>query len=363
MATTWKAAVALAALGLTSTAFAQNAATVIANASKNMGVEGLSSITYYGSGANYNFGQYNNANYPWPRVNVNDYRRTIDFTKPALLSTGVTFAVPVTGGPAAQAPFTQNISSTNPAWAQQLEIWVSPWGFLKGAQQYNATARRRTVDGEQLTELSLGIAGEVAGRPPLSRRRLHQPRQPRHARRHVAREPVFGDMLVVDEYSRLPRQLRPQVSGRDRAEARRLADVRRADPRRPRESGQSDGADDAAAARRPAPAARRPEARPRPRPPRLGTARERRLSHHRRLHRARRRVRRSHPDLRAGGPERGARASDHRRSEARDPEQADPLRRAVAPSLRPHERHRRRRRRRHHDRDARGERGVLRERA
>jgi len=139
MATTWKAAVALAAFGMTSAAWAQNAATVIANASKNMGAEGLSSITYYGSGANYNLGQSNNANYPWPRVNVNDYRRTIDFTKPALLSTGVTFAVPVTGGPAAPAPFTQNISSTNPAWAQQLEIWVSPWGFLMGAQQNNAS--------------------------------------------------------------------------------------------------------------------------------------------------------------------------------------------------------------------------------
>ena len=83
MATTWKAAVALAAVGVTSTAFAQNAATVIANASRAWASNGLSSITYYGSGANYNLGQNNNANYPWPRVNVNDYRRTIDFTKPA----------------------------------------------------------------------------------------------------------------------------------------------------------------------------------------------------------------------------------------------------------------------------------------
>ena len=145
MAITWKAAVALAALGATSAALAQNAATVIANASKSMGVEGLSSVTYYGSAANYNLGQNNNSNYPWPRVNVNDYRRTIDFTKPALLSTGQTYAVPVTGGAAALAPSTQNIQSTNPAWAQQLEIWVSPWGFLMGAQQYNATARRRAV--------------------------------------------------------------------------------------------------------------------------------------------------------------------------------------------------------------------------
>ena len=80
MASTWKAAVALAALAATSAAVAQNAASVIANASRTMGVEGLNSVTYYGSAANYNLGQNNNANYPWPRVNVNDYRRTIDFT-------------------------------------------------------------------------------------------------------------------------------------------------------------------------------------------------------------------------------------------------------------------------------------------
>ena len=201
MATTWKAAVALAAFGMTSAALAQNAATVIANASKNMGVEGLSSITYYGSGANYNLGQSNNANYPWPRVNVNDYRRTIDFTKPALLSTGVTFAVPVTGGPAAPAPFTQNISSANPAWAQQLEIWVSPWGFLMGAQQNNATARRRTVDGEQLTELAwespvkapggaaYRVVGYVNGDNLVTRVDTW------------LENPVFGDMLVTTEYS------------------------------------------------------------------------------------------------------------------------------------------------------------------
>jgi glyoxylase-like metal-dependent hydrolase (beta-lactamase superfamily II) len=201
MAITWKAAVALAALGATSAALAQNAATVIANASKNMGVEGLSSVTYYGSGANYNLGQNNNANYPWPRVNVNDYRRTIDFTKPALLSTGQTYGVPVTGGAAALAPFTQNISSANPAWAQQLEIWVSPWGFLKGAQQFNATARGRTVDDERVTELAFDapvkapggqayrVVGYVNGDNLVTRVDTW------------IENPVFGDMLVSTEYS------------------------------------------------------------------------------------------------------------------------------------------------------------------
>jgi glyoxylase-like metal-dependent hydrolase (beta-lactamase superfamily II) len=194
---TWKAAVALAALGITSGALAQSPATVISNASKAMGVEGLNSVTYYGSGANYNLGQNNNANYPWPRVNVNDYRRTIDFTKPALLSTGITYAVPVTGGPAAPGQFTQNISSANPAWAQQLEIWVSPWGFLKGAQQFNAKARRRG----EVMELSFESPVKSPGGQPyqvvgyINRDNL------------VVRvdtwveNPVFGDMPVSTEYS------------------------------------------------------------------------------------------------------------------------------------------------------------------
>jgi glyoxylase-like metal-dependent hydrolase (beta-lactamase superfamily II) len=197
MATTWKAAVALAALGATSAALAQNATGVIANASRTMGVEGLSSITYYGSGANYNLGQNNNANYPWPRVNVNDYRRTIDFTSPKLLSTGQTYAVPVTGGPAALQQFTQNISSANPTWAQQLEIWVSPWGFLKGAQQFNARARRRG----ELTELSFDSPVMSPGGEP------YRVVGYINGDNLVVRvdtwleNPVFGDMAISTEYS------------------------------------------------------------------------------------------------------------------------------------------------------------------
>jgi glyoxylase-like metal-dependent hydrolase (beta-lactamase superfamily II) len=154
MKTNWQAAVALAAVGLTSSAFAQNASTVISEASKAMGVDGLSSITYYGSGANFNLGQNNNANYPWPRINLNDYRRTIDFAAPASLATAITVAVPVTGGAAAPTPFTQNITAANQAWAQQLEIWVTPWGFLKGAASTNATVARRSVGGERFNVLT-----------------------------------------------------------------------------------------------------------------------------------------------------------------------------------------------------------------
>src|SRR5580765_3028467 len=104
---------------------------VVANASKMMGVEGLNSIHYYGVAQNGNLGQNNNSNQPWPMAAANDYVRAIDFNQPASRATWQTYAVPVTGGAAALTPGQQNITSQNMAWGQQLEIWITPWGFLK----------------------------------------------------------------------------------------------------------------------------------------------------------------------------------------------------------------------------------------
>jgi glyoxylase-like metal-dependent hydrolase (beta-lactamase superfamily II) len=59
----------------------------------------------------------------------------------------VTFGVPVQGGAPAQNAFNQNITPANTAWAQQLEIWITPWGFLKGAAVNNATVRAQTIGG------------------------------------------------------------------------------------------------------------------------------------------------------------------------------------------------------------------------
>src|SRR6266436_5958637 len=131
----WIAALSLAVVA------AQDAKTVISNASKAMGVEGLNSIHYYGVAQNGNLGQNNNSNQPWPMAGANDYVRTIDFTQPAARATWVNYAVPVTGGVATQTPGQQNITPQNTAWAQQLEIWTTPWGFLKGAAANKAIVR------------------------------------------------------------------------------------------------------------------------------------------------------------------------------------------------------------------------------
>ena len=92
-------------------AAAEDAKGVIAAASKAMGMDNLTSITIYGSGANYNLGQSNNANDQWPRNNLSDYQRSIDFASGTSRATAVTFAAPVTGGPAVQGAFQQNITA------------------------------------------------------------------------------------------------------------------------------------------------------------------------------------------------------------------------------------------------------------
>ena len=134
---------------VTVTGWAQDARTVVANATQAMGLSGVNSLYYYGSGASYSMGQNNNANIPWPQTPLNDWVRAIDFSQPALRSTWSTYAVPVTGGRAALVNAQQNITPATAAWSQQLEIWTTPWGFLKGAAANGATAKRQTVGGKR----------------------------------------------------------------------------------------------------------------------------------------------------------------------------------------------------------------------
>src|SRR5215510_11984575 len=137
--------VALALVGaLIQTVAAQDAKTVISSASRAMGVEGLNSIHYYGVAQNGNLGQNNNSNQPWPMAAANDYVRAIDFTQGTSRATWQNYAVPVTGGAAALAPGQQNINGQSP-WAQQMENYITPWGFLKGAASGEATVKAQSM--------------------------------------------------------------------------------------------------------------------------------------------------------------------------------------------------------------------------
>src|SRR5688500_16145807 len=195
----WVSAAFLFAV-LVSPAAAQNAATIVSNASKAMGVDGLNSIHYYGVAMAGNLGQNNNANQPWPLTAQNDYVRVIDFTQPASRATWTTYAVPVTGGAAAQAAGQQNITPQNTAWAQQLEIWITPWGFLKGAAANNATVRSQTVGGKRYQAVTFNAPVKSPGGQPYRVVGFINNQNVVERVQTWLDNPFFGDMLVEAEY-------------------------------------------------------------------------------------------------------------------------------------------------------------------
>jgi glyoxylase-like metal-dependent hydrolase (beta-lactamase superfamily II) len=190
---------------LTSTAAAQDAKTIIANASKAMGSDGLKSIRIYGVAQQGNFGQNNNANHPWPLTNLNDYSRAIDFTQPASRATWATFAQAVTGGATTLAqgtPQTQQlITPANTAWAQQLEIWITPWGFLNGAAAYNATAKTQTVGGRRFNVLTFNAPAKSPSGQPYRVVGYIGPQGLVERVQTWVENPIFGDLLVDAEYT------------------------------------------------------------------------------------------------------------------------------------------------------------------
>ena len=187
---------------MASSAFAQDAKAVLAAASKTMGVDTLTSIHYYGVAQNGSLGQNNNANQPWPMANANDYVRAIDFSQPASRATWVTYAIPVQGGAAVQGQGQQNITAQNSAWAQQLEIWTTPWGFLKGATSSSgAVLRAETVGGRrfQVIEWSPAIKSP-SGQPYRIVGYVNDQNLVERVNTWLEHA-VFGDMAVESEYT------------------------------------------------------------------------------------------------------------------------------------------------------------------
>ena len=158
---------ALVAIGLAfvcGNAMAQDSKTVLANAQKALGDP--KSITYSGSAKDVAFQQCgtNAADMMCrgthdPMRPINNYVRVIDLATPASRHTGATNN-PAGGGATLPIPGTffqqvtpQQADASQP-WANSVEFYITPWGFLKGAAENNATASRRSVDGKNYTVLT-----------------------------------------------------------------------------------------------------------------------------------------------------------------------------------------------------------------
>lgn len=146
---------ALAAV-LVSTASAQDAKAVIGNASRAMGVDTLKTVQYSATGFDFVLGQAPNPGSPWPKFINKSYTRSINFAAPAsrVDRVRVQGEDPPRGGGqqpiVGEQPQTQTIIvDANTPWAQQLEIWMMPHGFLRAAASRNATVEARKMGGKK----------------------------------------------------------------------------------------------------------------------------------------------------------------------------------------------------------------------
>ena len=183
-------------------AVAQDAKTVIADATKALGAETMSSVIYSGSAATGNFGQSKTIAGPLAVTTITNYSRAIDLTQPASRATGATMPPTIPGAPAPQAGvFNQNITPANTAWTQQLEIWVTPWGFLKGAAANNATVRSQKIGGKAYNVVTWSPAQKAPSGQPYRLTGYIDDKNMVDRVETWVEHPVVGDLHVDTTYA------------------------------------------------------------------------------------------------------------------------------------------------------------------
>ena len=155
---------AVAAVLVHASALAQDAGAVISAARQALG--NVQSVTYSGSARDVAFQQcganatalicYGTHD---PMRPITNYVRVIDLGAPTSRHTGGTMNIGAGGSTAvAQGTFFQQVTpaqaDVSQPWNLSLELYLTPWGFLKGAADNNATARRQRVGSTEFTVLS-----------------------------------------------------------------------------------------------------------------------------------------------------------------------------------------------------------------
>src|SRR5499433_612763 len=155
-------------IALVSMTAALDPKTVIVNASKASGYDGLKSIEYSGPTGfeGTAMGQARSATKGWPHFTLKNFSRYIDLDagtgqQNSLRSRPAEPDGQLAGGgglaPQPEAPNNTTINA-NGNWAQRLDINLSPPGFLKLASTAtNATVTQRTVNGKKYTIVSVPV--------------------------------------------------------------------------------------------------------------------------------------------------------------------------------------------------------------
>jgi len=180
---------------------AQDAGTVINDASRAMGADKLKTVEFSGSGADFGMGQGENPG-PYPRFINKSYTRVINYEAPATHLTRIRLQGenPPRGG--ANQPMrgetTQNqtvIVNANTPWPQQLDIWTTPHGFLKAAATRNATFKSQMRGGKTYNVVSFMAPNKAMVNGYINDQNLVERVET------WIDNPMFGDMLVEVDYS------------------------------------------------------------------------------------------------------------------------------------------------------------------
>jgi glyoxylase-like metal-dependent hydrolase (beta-lactamase superfamily II) len=194
-------------LGLCLSVSAQDAKNILQSATKTIG--DVKSIQYSGSGDLGVLGQAFTPGGPWPINNIKSYTRTIDYgSKSAREEMTLVEPTPIRnggGGPFAGEQKQVNLVSGQYAWNQpgnaaqpavaaaeerQLQIWLTPHGFLKAAVENNATAKKGkggTV--VSFTQGKFKVNGTIDPQGMVTHTESWLP------------NPVLGDMAIETDYS------------------------------------------------------------------------------------------------------------------------------------------------------------------
>jgi len=98
-------------------------------------------------------------------------------------------------------PGQQTITPQNMAWAQQLEIWITPWGFLKAAAANNPSVHAETVGGKRYQVVKFDAPVKSPGGQPYKMAGYIDSQGLVEKVQTWVENPIFGDMLVEAEYT------------------------------------------------------------------------------------------------------------------------------------------------------------------
>ena len=198
-------------------AAAQDARAVLRAAADAMGDPGtMTSIEYSGGGWVAAVGQSFTPNDDWPRFEVIDYRRILDYQNRSSMESYIRRQGdnPARGGGGtplqgeqqrrllASGDYSWDMNGSDPspqpaaAEVRQLDIWMSPHGFLKAAMEADdATAVSLMLEGRELTIVSFTAMNRYHVNGTINEDRLVERTQTWVA------NPVLGDMIYDHRYT------------------------------------------------------------------------------------------------------------------------------------------------------------------